>query len=139
MSDVNVLQILSKNFPILISADTEFLNQLWIYTKEFVTTALISGQRFPDSRASLFRLGRWWRLKEAKNGIYIIPLKRKPSTPEEVKVAEWVEPNTLQMFKFTAQIFLNKHMRHNFLLKLFFQHFFLHLPKNNNSCRSSTY
>uniref|UniRef100_A0A672IAH6 U3 small nucleolar RNA-interacting protein 2 n=1 Tax=Salarias fasciatus TaxID=181472 RepID=A0A672IAH6_SALFA len=23
------------------------------------------------------RLGRWWRLKEAKNGIYIIPLKRK--------------------------------------------------------------
>uniref|UniRef100_A0A672IC63 U3 small nucleolar RNA-interacting protein 2 n=1 Tax=Salarias fasciatus TaxID=181472 RepID=A0A672IC63_SALFA len=34
------------------------------------------------------RLGRWWRLKEAKNGIYIIPLKRKPSDPENVDVAE---------------------------------------------------
>nr|XP_015814391.2 U3 small nucleolar RNA-interacting protein 2 isoform X1 [Nothobranchius furzeri] len=28
------------------------------------------------------RLGRWWRLKEAKNGIYIIPLRRKPSDAE---------------------------------------------------------
>ncbi|XP_024125683.1 U3 small nucleolar RNA-interacting protein 2 isoform X1 [Oryzias melastigma] len=28
------------------------------------------------------RLGRWWRLKEAKNGIFIIPLKRKPNSEE---------------------------------------------------------
>ncbi|KAL4655971.1 U3 small nucleolar RNA-interacting protein 2 [Arapaima gigas] len=25
------------------------------------------------------RLGRWWRIKEAKNGLYIIPLKKQPS------------------------------------------------------------
>uniref|UniRef100_A0A3B4WDV4 U3 small nucleolar RNA-interacting protein 2 n=1 Tax=Seriola lalandi dorsalis TaxID=1841481 RepID=A0A3B4WDV4_SERLL len=34
------------------------------------------------------RLGRWWRLKEAKNGIYVIPLKRKPPNPEEAKMTE---------------------------------------------------
>ncbi|KAM9326620.1 U3 small nucleolar RNA-interacting protein 2 [Gastrophryne carolinensis] len=28
------------------------------------------------------RLGRWWRLKEARNGLYIIPLKRKLSLIE---------------------------------------------------------
>ncbi|XP_071985235.1 U3 small nucleolar RNA-interacting protein 2 [Engystomops pustulosus] len=28
------------------------------------------------------RLGRWWRLKAARNGLYIVPLKRKP-TPED--------------------------------------------------------
>lgn len=33
----------------------------------------------------VFRLGRWWRIKEAKNGLYIIPLKRrrKESTAEQ--------------------------------------------------------
>lgn len=25
----------------------------------------------------VFRLGRWWRIKEAKNGLYVIPLKRR--------------------------------------------------------------
>ncbi|XP_030633350.1 U3 small nucleolar RNA-interacting protein 2 [Chanos chanos] len=29
------------------------------------------------------RLGRWWRLKEAKNGLYIIPLKRKTNSNQE--------------------------------------------------------
>ncbi|XP_068107672.1 U3 small nucleolar RNA-interacting protein 2 [Hyperolius riggenbachi] len=29
------------------------------------------------------RLGRWWRLKEAKNGLHIIPLKRKQTPSEE--------------------------------------------------------
>ncbi|GAA6083261.1 U3 small nucleolar RNA-interacting protein 2 isoform X1 [Tachysurus ichikawai] len=31
------------------------------------------------------RLGRWWRIKEAKNGLYIIPLKRqsKETTAEQ--------------------------------------------------------
>ncbi|XP_008317944.1 U3 small nucleolar RNA-interacting protein 2 isoform X2 [Cynoglossus semilaevis] len=47
-----------------------------------------SGQFLVAGVGQEHRLGRWWRLKEAKNGIYIIPLKRKPSTPEEVKVAE---------------------------------------------------
>lgn len=32
------------------------------------------------------RLGRWWRLKEAKNGLYIIPLKRKD--PELIAATE---------------------------------------------------
>lgn len=32
----------------------------------------------------VFRLGRWWRLKEAKNGLYIIPLKRQQPEQEEV-------------------------------------------------------
>ncbi|KAM9535750.1 U3 small nucleolar RNA-interacting protein 2-like isoform 2-T2 [Salvelinus alpinus] len=30
------------------------------------------------------RLGRWWRLKDAKNGLYIIPLKRQQPEQEEV-------------------------------------------------------
>ncbi|KAL7843686.1 hypothetical protein AOLI_G00251980 [Acnodon oligacanthus] len=30
------------------------------------------------------RLGRWWRIKEAKNGLYIIPLKRQ-NTEQEVE------------------------------------------------------
>lgn len=30
------------------------------------------------------RMGRWWRIKEAKNGLYIIPLKRKPEESEVV-------------------------------------------------------
>ncbi|XP_063072461.1 U3 small nucleolar RNA-interacting protein 2 isoform X2 [Engraulis encrasicolus] len=38
------------------------------------------------------RLGRWWRLKEAKNGLYIIPLKRKdPEVPTATDAAEEVE------------------------------------------------
>lgn len=32
------------------------------------------------------RLGRWWRMKEAKNGLYIIPLKRKD--PELIAATE---------------------------------------------------
>uniref|UniRef100_A0A663F3N0 U3 small nucleolar RNA-interacting protein 2 n=1 Tax=Aquila chrysaetos chrysaetos TaxID=223781 RepID=A0A663F3N0_AQUCH len=31
------------------------------------------------------RLGRWWRVKEAKNGICIIPLKRRPLAPEALE------------------------------------------------------
>nr|XP_055040808.1 U3 small nucleolar RNA-interacting protein 2 isoform X1 [Misgurnus anguillicaudatus] len=31
------------------------------------------------------RLGRWWRIKEAKNGLYIIPLKRQTKEPEVVQ------------------------------------------------------
>ncbi|XP_056129568.1 U3 small nucleolar RNA-interacting protein 2 isoform X2 [Lampris incognitus] len=34
------------------------------------------------------RLGRWWRLKEAKNGLYIIPLKRQSPQQEEPNIAE---------------------------------------------------
>ncbi|KAL3058751.1 hypothetical protein OYC64_010822 [Pagothenia borchgrevinki] len=48
-----------------------------------------SGQFLVAGVGQEHRLGRWWRLKEAKNGIYIIPLKRKPTpSPEEVKIAE---------------------------------------------------
>ncbi|XP_030584326.1 U3 small nucleolar RNA-interacting protein 2 isoform X2 [Archocentrus centrarchus] len=47
-----------------------------------------SGQFLVAGVGQEHRLGRWWRLKEAKNGIYVIPLKRKPSNPEEAKVAE---------------------------------------------------
>uniref|UniRef100_A0A8D3BUF3 U3 small nucleolar RNA-interacting protein 2 n=1 Tax=Scophthalmus maximus TaxID=52904 RepID=A0A8D3BUF3_SCOMX len=36
-----------------------------------------SGQFLVAGVGQEHRLGRWWRLKEAKNGIYIIPLKRK--------------------------------------------------------------
>lgn len=42
-----------------------------------------SGQFLVAGVGQEHRLGRWWRLKEAKNGIYIIPLKRKQSNPEE--------------------------------------------------------
>nr|XP_006630762.1 PREDICTED: U3 small nucleolar RNA-interacting protein 2 [Lepisosteus oculatus] len=31
------------------------------------------------------RLGRWWRIKEAKNGIYIIPLKKKSSEQDPTR------------------------------------------------------
>ncbi|XP_056324273.1 U3 small nucleolar RNA-interacting protein 2 isoform X1 [Danio aesculapii] len=31
------------------------------------------------------RLGRWWRIKEAKNGLYIIPLKRQAKEQEVVQ------------------------------------------------------
>ncbi|KAM7422730.1 hypothetical protein PAMA_010669 [Pampus argenteus] len=41
-----------------------------------------SGQFLVAGVGQEHRLGRWWRLKEAKNGIYIIPLKRKPPNPE---------------------------------------------------------
>ncbi|XP_077430355.1 U3 small nucleolar RNA-interacting protein 2 [Vanacampus margaritifer] len=34
------------------------------------------------------RLGRWWRQKEAKNGICIIPLKRKPPNQDEAPATE---------------------------------------------------
>ncbi|XP_014331420.1 U3 small nucleolar RNA-interacting protein 2 isoform X2 [Xiphophorus maculatus] len=47
-----------------------------------------SGQFLVAGVGQEHRLGRWWRLKEAKNGIYIIPLKRKPSNPEEAKQTE---------------------------------------------------
>uniref|UniRef100_A0AAQ5ZEX7 U3 small nucleolar RNA-interacting protein 2 n=1 Tax=Amphiprion ocellaris TaxID=80972 RepID=A0AAQ5ZEX7_AMPOC len=47
-----------------------------------------SGQFLVAGVGQEHRLGRWWRLKEAKNGIYVIPLKRKPSNPEEAKVTE---------------------------------------------------
>uniref|UniRef100_A0A7N8XYV7 U3 small nucleolar RNA-interacting protein 2 n=1 Tax=Mastacembelus armatus TaxID=205130 RepID=A0A7N8XYV7_9TELE len=43
-----------------------------------------SGQFLVAGVGQEHRLGRWWRLKDAKNGIYIIPLKRKPPTQEEV-------------------------------------------------------
>ncbi|KAM9408729.1 U3 small nucleolar RNA-interacting protein 2 isoform 1-T1 [Pholidichthys leucotaenia] len=46
-----------------------------------------SGQFLVAGIGQEHRLGRWWRLKEAKNGIYIIPLKRKPSASEEDKNA----------------------------------------------------
>ncbi|XP_076012911.1 U3 small nucleolar RNA-interacting protein 2 isoform X2 [Genypterus blacodes] len=46
-----------------------------------------SGQFLVAGVGQEHRLGRWWRLKEAKNGIYIIPLKRKPQE-EEAKLAE---------------------------------------------------
>ncbi|KAM9758639.1 U3 small nucleolar RNA-interacting protein 2 isoform 1-T1 [Menidia menidia] len=45
-----------------------------------------SGQFLVAGVGQEHRLGRWWRLKEAKNGIYIIPLKRKPSNPEETNI-----------------------------------------------------
>ncbi|KAG7494377.1 U3 small nucleolar RNA-interacting protein 2 isoform X1 [Solea senegalensis] len=47
-----------------------------------------SGQFLVAGVGQEHRLGRWWRLKEAKNGIYIIPLKRKSPNPEEPKVDE---------------------------------------------------
>ncbi|XP_038128914.1 U3 small nucleolar RNA-interacting protein 2 isoform X1 [Cyprinodon tularosa] len=47
-----------------------------------------SGQFLVAGVGQEHRLGRWWRLKEAKNGIYIIPLKRKPSNAEEDKHPE---------------------------------------------------
>ncbi|XP_049588966.1 U3 small nucleolar RNA-interacting protein 2 isoform X1 [Syngnathus scovelli] len=34
------------------------------------------------------RLGRWWRQKEARNGICIIPLKRKPTNQDEALTTE---------------------------------------------------
>ncbi|CAL8337262.1 unnamed protein product [Lota lota] len=34
------------------------------------------------------RLGRWWRQKEAKNGIYIIPLKRRSAQQEDPHATE---------------------------------------------------
>ncbi|XP_037346361.1 U3 small nucleolar RNA-interacting protein 2 isoform X2 [Pungitius pungitius] len=47
-----------------------------------------SGQFLVAGVGQEHRLGRWWRLKEAKNGVYIIPLKRKLPIPEETKIAE---------------------------------------------------
>ncbi|XP_028432102.1 U3 small nucleolar RNA-interacting protein 2 isoform X1 [Perca flavescens] len=47
-----------------------------------------SGQFLVAGVGQEHRLGRWWRLKEAKNGIYVIPLKRKPPNPEEAKLTE---------------------------------------------------
>uniref|UniRef100_A0A665TIU2 U3 small nucleolar RNA-interacting protein 2 n=1 Tax=Echeneis naucrates TaxID=173247 RepID=A0A665TIU2_ECHNA len=47
-----------------------------------------SGQFLAAGVGQEHRLGRWWRLKEAKNGIYVIPLKRKPSNPEETKMTD---------------------------------------------------
>ncbi|KAK2915146.1 U3 small nucleolar RNA-interacting protein 2 isoform X2 [Channa argus] len=46
-----------------------------------------SGQFLVAGVGQEHRLGRWWRLKEAKNGIYIIPLKRKLNQ-EEAKMNE---------------------------------------------------
>uniref|UniRef100_A0A3B4B204 U3 small nucleolar RNA-interacting protein 2 n=1 Tax=Periophthalmus magnuspinnatus TaxID=409849 RepID=A0A3B4B204_9GOBI len=42
-----------------------------------------SGQFLVAGVGQEHRLGRWWRLKESKNGIYIIPLKRKQPTAED--------------------------------------------------------
>ncbi|XP_068171577.1 U3 small nucleolar RNA-interacting protein 2 isoform X2 [Antennarius striatus] len=47
-----------------------------------------SGQFLVAGVGQEHRLGRWWRIKDAKNGIYIIPLKRKPPKPEEPKTTE---------------------------------------------------
>ncbi|XP_039972304.1 U3 small nucleolar RNA-interacting protein 2 isoform X2 [Xiphias gladius] len=47
-----------------------------------------SGQFLVAGVGQEHRLGRWWRLKDAKNGIYVIPLKRKPPNPEEAKMTE---------------------------------------------------
>ncbi|XP_019957203.1 U3 small nucleolar RNA-interacting protein 2 isoform X1 [Paralichthys olivaceus] len=47
-----------------------------------------SGQFLVAGVGQEHRLGRWWRLKDAKNGIYVIPLKRKPPSPEEAKTNE---------------------------------------------------
>ncbi|KAM3877689.1 U3 small nucleolar RNA-interacting protein 2 [Diretmus argenteus] len=47
-----------------------------------------SGQFLVAGVGQEHRLGRWWRLKEAKNGLYVIPLKRKPSQQEDATVAE---------------------------------------------------
>ncbi|KAG8007743.1 U3 small nucleolar RNA-interacting protein 2 [Nibea albiflora] len=47
-----------------------------------------SGQFLVAGVGQEHRLGRWWRIKEAKNGIYIIPLKRKLPNPEDAKVTE---------------------------------------------------
>uniref|UniRef100_A0A3Q4BJN7 U3 small nucleolar RNA-interacting protein 2 n=1 Tax=Mola mola TaxID=94237 RepID=A0A3Q4BJN7_MOLML len=47
-----------------------------------------SGQFLVAGVGQEHRLGRWWRIKEAKNGIYIIPLKRKLPNPEETKPME---------------------------------------------------
>uniref|UniRef100_A0A8C4ID19 U3 small nucleolar RNA-interacting protein 2 n=1 Tax=Dicentrarchus labrax TaxID=13489 RepID=A0A8C4ID19_DICLA len=47
-----------------------------------------SGQFMVAGVGQEHRLGRWWRIKEAKNGIYVIPLKRKPPNPEEAKITE---------------------------------------------------
>ncbi|XP_074533771.1 U3 small nucleolar RNA-interacting protein 2 isoform X2 [Halichoeres trimaculatus] len=47
-----------------------------------------SGQFLVAGVGQEHRLGRWWRIKEAKNGIYVIPLKRKPPCPEEATVDE---------------------------------------------------
>ncbi|XP_038553015.1 U3 small nucleolar RNA-interacting protein 2 isoform X2 [Micropterus salmoides] len=47
-----------------------------------------SGQFLVAGVGQEHRLGRWWRIKEAKNGIYIIPLKRKCPNPEEAKMTE---------------------------------------------------
>uniref|UniRef100_A0A8C3AAM7 U3 small nucleolar RNA-interacting protein 2 n=1 Tax=Cyclopterus lumpus TaxID=8103 RepID=A0A8C3AAM7_CYCLU len=45
-----------------------------------------SGQFLVAGVGQEHRLGRWWRLKEAKNAIYIIPLKRKLPNPEEAMI-----------------------------------------------------
>ncbi|XP_075966921.1 U3 small nucleolar RNA-interacting protein 2 isoform X1 [Anarhichas minor] len=47
-----------------------------------------SGQFLVAGVGQEHRLGRWWRLKEARNGIYIIPLKRKLPNPEEATITE---------------------------------------------------
>uniref|UniRef100_A0A8C3AD32 U3 small nucleolar RNA-interacting protein 2 n=1 Tax=Cyclopterus lumpus TaxID=8103 RepID=A0A8C3AD32_CYCLU len=47
-----------------------------------------SGQFLVAGVGQEHRLGRWWRLKEAKNAIYIIPLKRKLPNPEEARIPE---------------------------------------------------
>lgn len=47
-----------------------------------------SGQFLVAGVGQEHRLGRWWRLKEAKNGIYIIPLKRKELNVEDANLTE---------------------------------------------------
>uniref|UniRef100_A0A672LKT3 U3 small nucleolar RNA-interacting protein 2 n=1 Tax=Sinocyclocheilus grahami TaxID=75366 RepID=A0A672LKT3_SINGR len=52
------------------------------------TTGFVNSLKFSNSGKFLVagvgqehRLGRWWRIKEARNGIYIIPLKRQAQEP----------------------------------------------------------
>lgn len=47
-----------------------------------------SGQFLVAGVGQEHRLGRWWRVKEARNGIYIIPLKRKPPNPAQTNDTE---------------------------------------------------
>ncbi|KAM4612649.1 U3 small nucleolar RNA-interacting protein 2 isoform 2-T2 [Polymixia lowei] len=73
--------------------------QLWMCGPGFRTlqplfsvpvTGFVNSLKFSNSGKFLVagvgqehRLGRWWRLKEAKNGLYIIPLKRQSPQQEE--------------------------------------------------------
>uniref|UniRef100_A0A7N6AYD7 U3 small nucleolar RNA-interacting protein 2 n=1 Tax=Anabas testudineus TaxID=64144 RepID=A0A7N6AYD7_ANATE len=61
-----------QNYLLAISPVSGFVNSLKFSS---------SGQFLVAGVGQEHRLGRWWRLKEAKNGIYVIPLKRKSPMP----------------------------------------------------------